>query len=90
MSGFWKQVRELIWERAYELYYMDCARGGFMPPTTPERRELREAGYFYTAKLDILRRLPTEHPQLYELGLRSRNSQKRYRKKREEIRRTIQ
>ena len=83
MSGFWKQVRELIWERAYELYYMDCAREGFTPPTTPERRELREAGYFYTAKLDVLRRLPTEYPELYELGRRSRNPRRRRRKRNE-------
>ena len=86
MSGFWRRVRELIWERAYELYWMDCARGGFTLPTTPEKRELREAGYFYIAKLDVLRRLPTEYPSLYELGLRSRKPRRR---KRREIRRVV-
>jgi len=48
-----------------------------MPPTNPERRELKEAGYFHLAKLDILRKLPIEHLQLYKLGRRSRNPHKR-------------
>ena len=79
MSGFWKQVRELIWERAYELYYIDCIKAG-ITPTTPERQELRKAGYFHLAKLDVLRKLPLEHPKLYELGRRSRSLKKKPKK----------
>ena len=53
---FWPQVRALIWEKAEQLFMqeqmqtMDC-------DIRPERCELREGGYFDTAKLIVLREL---------------------------------
>ena len=56
---FWPCVRELIWEKAQELYQWEQAHGmktDFVG-VTAERRELREGGYFYQAKLIVLRDL---------------------------------
>jgi hypothetical protein len=55
---FWPPVRVAIWEKAEQLFMqeqmrtMDC-------DIKPERSELREGGYFYTAKLIVLRDLYT-------------------------------
>jgi hypothetical protein len=49
----------MIWEKAQELYQMEQAKtmGEDFKGITAERRELREGGYFYTAKLIVLRNL---------------------------------
>jgi hypothetical protein len=56
---FWPQVRTLIWLKAEELFQSDNARtmGPDFTGIRPERSELREAGYFYLAKLVVLRDL---------------------------------
>ena len=47
----------MIWEKAQQLYQMEQAKtmGHDFKGITAERRELREGGYFYTAKLIVLR-----------------------------------
>jgi hypothetical protein len=49
----------LIWKKAQELYQMEQAKtvGEDFKGITAERKELREGGYFYTAKLIVLRNL---------------------------------
>jgi hypothetical protein len=49
----------MIWEKAQELYQMEQAKtmGEDFKGITAERKELREGGYFYTAKLIVLRNL---------------------------------
>jgi hypothetical protein len=49
----------MIWEKAQELYQMEQAKtmGADFKGITAERRELREGGYFYQAKLIVLRNL---------------------------------
>jgi hypothetical protein len=49
----------MIWEKAQELYQWDQAKGMKLDFTgiTAERKELREGGYFYLAKLIVLRDL---------------------------------
>jgi hypothetical protein len=56
---FWPRVRALIWEKAQDLFQQAQARtmGKDFSGRTAERSELREAGYFYTAKLIILRNI---------------------------------
>jgi len=56
---FWPRVRALIWEKAQELYQMEQAKtmGSDFKGTTATRKELREGGYFHTAKLIVLRNL---------------------------------
>jgi len=56
---FWPQVRAMIWEKAQELYQMEQAKtmGEDFKAITAERRELWEGGYFYQAKLIVLRNL---------------------------------
>jgi len=56
---FWPQVRAMIWEKAQELYQMEQAKtmGDDFKAITAERKELREGGYFYQAKLIVLRNL---------------------------------
>jgi hypothetical protein len=56
---FWPQVREMIWEKAQELYQADQYRGMGDSPigTTTTRLELREGGYFHQAKLIVLQNL---------------------------------
>jgi len=53
---FWPQVRAMIWEKAEELFMQDQMRT-MDCDIRPERCELREGGYFYTAKLIVLRDL---------------------------------
>jgi hypothetical protein len=56
MAGkFWPRVRARIWEKAEELHAADFHRGHTENITPPTRQELREAGYFYQAKLIVLR-----------------------------------
>jgi len=49
----------MIWEKAQELYQMEQAKtmGEDFKGITAERKELREGGYFYQAKLIVLRNL---------------------------------
>jgi hypothetical protein len=56
---FWPHVRALIWEKAQELYQMENAKTmkDDFKGVTATRKELREGGYFQTAKLIILREL---------------------------------
>lgn len=56
---FWPYVRPLIWEKAQELYQMEQAirMGKDFSGITAERHELLEGGYFYRAKLIVLRQL---------------------------------
>jgi len=56
---FWPKVRPLIWEKAQELYQMENAKtmDGDFKGLTATRKELREGGYFYTAKIIVLRNL---------------------------------
>jgi len=55
MGKFWPWVREMIWEKAYELHAADFHKSHETNITRPTRSELRENGYFYQAKLIILR-----------------------------------
>ena len=59
---FWPPVRAQIWEKAQELFQEEEARtmGDDFKGIRAERHELREAGYFYTAKLIVLRELYQE------------------------------
>ena len=59
LGKFWPWVRPMIWEKAQELYQMEQAKtmGKDFKGITAERKELREGGYFYTAKLIVLRNL---------------------------------
>uniref|UniRef100_A0A6M3MEM8 Uncharacterized protein n=1 Tax=viral metagenome TaxID=1070528 RepID=A0A6M3MEM8_9ZZZZ len=52
---FWPWVRELIWEKAEELHAEDFYTNHDENITQPTRKELREGGYFYDAKLIVLR-----------------------------------
>ena len=56
---FWPWIRPMIWEKAQELYQMEQAKtmGEDSKAITAERKELREGGYFYMAKLIVLRNL---------------------------------
>ena len=53
---FWPYVRALIWEKAEELFMQEQART-MDCYIKPERCELRVGGYFYDAKLIVLRDL---------------------------------
>jgi hypothetical protein len=63
---FWPRVRAMIWDKAQQLYQMEQAKtmGHYFKGITAERRELREGGYFYTAKLIVLRDLWREKKDL--------------------------
>ncbi|MEM3823407.1 MAG: hypothetical protein QXH87_00575 [Candidatus Bathyarchaeia archaeon] len=56
---FWPYVRQLIWQKAQELYQMEQAKTmkNDFKGLTATKKELREAGYFHTAKLIVLRNL---------------------------------
>ena len=49
----------MIWEKAHELFQTESAltMGDDFTGVTPTRKELREGGYFYQAKLIVLRNL---------------------------------
>jgi len=51
---FWPDVRERIWAKAEEIYMWENRH---LSCNKPERNELMEAGYFYRAKLIVLRDL---------------------------------
>lgn len=59
---FWPRVRALIWEKAQQLFQEANARsmGSDYTGITAERKELKEGGFFYTAKLIVLRELYLE------------------------------
>jgi len=63
---FWPWVRPIIWEKAQELYQMEQAAGmgDDFKGITATRQELREGGYFYQAKLIVLRNLWREKKDL--------------------------
>jgi len=54
---FWPWVRALIWKEAEALHAADFHRSQEENITPPTRGELREGGYFYNAKLIVLREL---------------------------------
>jgi len=89
MSGFWREVRARIWQKARELYLADMLRSDPLNPPPlimPEDKELREAGYFDRAKVLVLRELrastdPADH-ELMEKGRRARKLKPRVRRRR--------
>jgi len=56
---FWPYVRPLIWEKAQQLFQEEQAQtmDADFTGITATHRELREGGYFYEAKLIVLRNL---------------------------------
>jgi len=56
---FWPKIRPLIWEKAQQLYQEEQAKtmGTDFKGITATHKELRESGYFHTAKLIVLRNL---------------------------------
>ena len=56
---FWPQVRTQIYEKAQQLFQEEEARtmSHDFKGITATNKELHEAGYFYTAKLIVLRNL---------------------------------
>lgn len=56
---FWPTVRAIIWEKAQQLYQQEQAKtmGTDFKGITATHKELRENGYFYKAKLIVLRNL---------------------------------
>ena len=56
---FWPKVRPLIWKKAEELYQKEQAStmGNDYKAIKPEKRELRQSGYFHMAKIIVLRNL---------------------------------
>jgi len=52
---FWPWIRELILEKVKKLHAADYYEGHEENVTPPTRKELREDGYFYTAKLIVPR-----------------------------------
>ena len=56
---FWPQVRRQIYEKAQQLFQEQQARtmSHDFKSITATKKELREAGYVYTAKLIVLRNL---------------------------------
>jgi hypothetical protein len=56
----WRYVRARIWEKAEELHAADFYKNHEENITRPERYELRESGYFYRAKLIVLKEVNRE------------------------------
>jgi len=56
---FWPKIRAMIWEKAQQLFQEEQAKtmGSDFKGLTATKKELREAGYFHTAKLIVLRNL---------------------------------
>lgn len=89
MSGFWREVRARIWQKARELYLADLLKTEPLNPPPlimPENKELREAGYFDRAKVLVLRELrastdPVDQ-ELMERGRRARKTRSRPRRRR--------
>ena len=59
LAKFWPRVRPLIWEKAQQLYQEEQVKGmgDDFTGITATRGELREGGFFYQAKLIVLRDL---------------------------------
>jgi len=89
MSGFWREVRARIWQKARELYLADMLRADPLNPPPlimPEDKELKEAGYFDRAKVLVLHELrasvdPADY-ELMERGRRARKPKSRARRRR--------
>ena len=66
---FWPAVRAMIYEKAQQLFQMEqaCTMGDDFKGITAERKELHEGGYFYTAKVLVLRNLWREKKGLPSL-----------------------
>jgi hypothetical protein len=64
---FWPKVRPLIWEKAQQLYQEKQAKtmGTDFKGITATHKELREGGYFHTAKLIVLRNLYLQNKNLH-------------------------
>jgi len=87
---FWPKVRPLIWEKAQQLYQEDQAKtmGTDYKGITATHKELREAGYFHTAKLIILRNLYLQNrnpPALTNNSLRHLKSRTHQSKNHKEV-----
>jgi len=57
---FWPQVRAMIWEKAQQLYQQEQQLKGMADEfegITATKTELKEGGFFYQAKLIVLRDL---------------------------------
>jgi len=56
---FWSKARQQIWEKAQQLYHEAQAKtmGTDFKGITATKAELREGGFFYQAKLIVLRDL---------------------------------
>ena len=56
---FWPHVRAMIWEKAQQVFQEEQARtmGSDFKGITATHKELWEGGYFYQAKLIVLRNL---------------------------------
>ena len=55
---FWPEVRAMIWQKAQELFQQEQLKmGDDFKGITATRKELREAGFFYQAKLIVLQNL---------------------------------
>ena len=63
---FWPRARAMIWQKAQELYQLEQAKNmsDNFKALTAEWKELREGGYFYQAKLIVLRNLWLERKGL--------------------------
>jgi hypothetical protein len=55
-GAFWPSIRAKIWTKAEELFMQDQMHHWDLP-TTPERCELRESGYYDKAKIIVLRQV---------------------------------
>jgi len=64
---FWPKVRPMIWEKAQQLYQEEQAKtmSDDFKGITATRKELRENGYFHTAKLIVLRNLYLQKKEIY-------------------------
>ena len=89
MSGFWREVRARIRQKARELHLADMLRSDPLNPPPlimPEDKELREAGYFDRAKVLVLRELRAStdltDQELMERGRRARKPKPRARRRR--------
>jgi len=87
---FWPTVRPLIWEKAQQLYQEEQARtmGTDYKGITATHKELREAGYFHTAKVITLRNLYLQNktsPALTKNSLRHLKNPTHQNKNRKEV-----
>ena len=66
IGKFWPYIRPLIWQKAQEPYQMENAKTMYTDykGITATKKELREGGYFHTAKLIILREISQQKKRL--------------------------